>query len=170
MENLTHWRKLVNTAYLGAYSLMDGDTPKDLTVKIVKVVREQVKGEAGKSEECTVAYLENQKPIILNRTNCKAITSLYGSPYIERWVGLSITLFVSETSVKGVKTDCLRIRPIKPQVQQPITANVDNEVAQIKACNTLEELQKVYMAFTAQIKAEPLVLAAKDAMKVKLTT
>lgn len=170
MENLTHWKKLVNPIYLGAYSLMDGDVPKDLTVKIVKVVREQVKGEGGKSEECTVAYLENSKPVILNRTNCKTITSLYGTPYIEKWQGCLITLFVSKTKVAGNETDCLRIRPIKPQPLQPTVLNVDAEIAAIKACNTLADLQTTYLSFPAHIKSEPTVLAAKDAMKVKLTT
>ena len=46
-QHLTHWKQLINLQYLGAYSLMDGSSPKDLTVKITKVVREQVKGEGG---------------------------------------------------------------------------------------------------------------------------
>ena len=63
MEKLTHWKKLINPDYLGAYSL---DGMKELNVTIEKVVREMVTGTGGKKEECTVAYLKNQKPFIVS--------------------------------------------------------------------------------------------------------
>ena len=65
----THWKRLVNPNYIGVYSLDNG---KDLIVTIDKVVREQVVSTGGKKEECTVAYLRGQKPLILNRTNAKS--------------------------------------------------------------------------------------------------
>jgi len=45
MEKKTHWRKLDNPNYLGAYSLLDGQT-KELTVTIEKVVVEVEAGGA----------------------------------------------------------------------------------------------------------------------------
>ncbi|MFK5282533.1 hypothetical protein ACI3PL_23520, partial [Lacticaseibacillus paracasei] len=66
MENKTHWKKLVNPVYLGVYSLPNEQD--DLTVTILSVAREQVIGEGGKKEECTVAQIKNNKPLILNRT------------------------------------------------------------------------------------------------------
>ena len=62
--NKTHWKKYYNPNYLGAYSLNPG---QDLTVTLKKVTREVVKGEAGREEECTVAYFKeaNTKPMIL---------------------------------------------------------------------------------------------------------
>lgn len=108
----THWKKLVNPDYLGAYSLDEG---KDMTVKIINVVRENVKGEGGRSEECTVAHLEGHKPFILNRTNCKTITKIYGTPYIEDWAGKQITVFQAITKLKGEDVECLRIRPVAPE-------------------------------------------------------
>ncbi len=62
----THWKKLENPDYIGAYSLENG---KDLIVTIDSVKRELVTGQGGKKEECTIAYLKGQKPFILNRTN-----------------------------------------------------------------------------------------------------
>lgn len=103
----THWKRLINPAYLGAYSLPPG---RDMTVRIVSVGLEQVKGVDGKVEECTVARLHNEKPFILNRTNSKSIAKLYG-PYIEDWAGKDITLFATKTKVGGEVVECLRVRP-----------------------------------------------------------
>lgn len=103
----THWKRLINPHYLGAYSLPPGG---DMTVRIDYVTREIVKGTDGKEEECTVAHMVNEKPMILNRTNSKAIAKLYG-PYIEDWAGKDITLFASKTKVAKEVVECLRIRP-----------------------------------------------------------
>jgi len=70
-ETKTHWKKLENPDYIGAYSLEQG---KDLTVQIENVKRELITGTGGKKEECTVAALKGQKPFIINRTNAKTIS------------------------------------------------------------------------------------------------
>lgn len=103
----THWKRLINPLYLGAYSLPPGG---DLTVRIDYVARELVKGTDGKEEECTVARMVDEKPMILNRTNSKSIARLYG-PYIEDWAGKEITLFATKTKVAKEVVECLRIRP-----------------------------------------------------------
>ena len=115
MEHLTHWKKLTNPDYIGAYSLEDG---KDLTVTITDVKKEMVTGTGGKKDECTVAYLKDQKPLILNRTNCKTITNIYKTPFIEHWRGKSITLYVSTTKLKGEDVECLRIRSTTPSLPE----------------------------------------------------
>ncbi len=109
----THWKRLINPLYLGAYSLTPG---RDMTVRIDYVVREIVKGTDGKEEECTVARLVDEKPLILNRTNSKSIAKLYGV-YIEDWAGKEITLFATKTKVAKEVVECLRIRPsVTPRV------------------------------------------------------
>lgn len=155
----THWKRLINPDYIGAYMVAE-----DTVVKIEKVTRQLVKGEGGKSEECTVAHLAGTKPFILNRTNSKMIAKLYGSPYIEDWVGKTITLYPTTTKVAGETVECLRIRPTKP------TAKVVDYSKQIKAlndCQTLEQLQAVYLAFTADQKTATVTV--KDECKTKLT-
>lgn len=106
-KQLTHWKKLINPDYIGAYAL---NPDEDLTVTIDYVQREMVAGADGKKEECTVAHLVGQKPLILNNTNSKSIQKLYG-PYIEEWAGKRITLFASTTRAFGETVECLRIRP-----------------------------------------------------------
>lgn len=122
-QSLTHWKKLVNPDYLGAYSLPTDESgkPKDIILTIDKVVRELVTSEGGKKEECTILHFkENQKPMILNRTNSKTISKLYGTPYIEQWGGLKIKIGQSVTRLKGDDVECLRIRNEQQGITLPI--------------------------------------------------
>jgi hypothetical protein len=107
----THWKKWTNPDYIGTYILSPGE---EKTVKIKKVIREMVTGMNGKKEECTVAHLENEKPFILNRTNCKIIAKLYNSPYIEDWPGKLITIYAAKVNAFGEEVDGLRIRQNLP--------------------------------------------------------
>ena len=62
---LTHWKKLSNPNYLGAYSIEDN---KDLILTISKVQQETVTGPDGKKDECIVCYFsESEKPGLLDR-------------------------------------------------------------------------------------------------------
>jgi DNA-directed RNA polymerase subunit RPC12/RpoP len=112
-EKLTHWKKLTNPDYLGAYAL---EPNQDLVVTIKSVSNELVTGPDGKQETCSVIrFAENVKPMVLNATNSKTITKLFKTPYIEEWTGRKIQLYVQ----KGVKAfgeivDALRIRPFLP--------------------------------------------------------
>lgn len=115
MANKTHWKRLVNPDYIGAYSLDEGC---DLTVTIDYVVRETIVGSGGKKEECTVAHLVKQKPLILNVTNSKTIAKLYGN-FIEDWSGKKITLFATTTRMGGDTVECLRIRPVVGEKVKP---------------------------------------------------
>ena len=115
METKTHWKKLENLDYIGAYSLNQGE---DKVVTIEKVFREIVVGSGGKKEECTIAKLKGEKPFILNRTNMKTIQKVLGSPYIEDWKEQSITLFTTKITAFGEPIECLRVRPTRPQIRK----------------------------------------------------
>jgi len=117
----THWKKLNNPNFIGAYELMG--VTDELTVKITKVIKESVKNMNGGDEDCTVAYLENQKPMILNATNCKTIAKIYNTPYIEDWAGLKITLIVQQVKAFGDIVDALRIKQAIPQKDELTPAN-----------------------------------------------
>lgn len=143
MKELTHWKQLINPDYIGAYSLEKG---KDLTVTILSVGREIVKGKDGKTEECTVAKLKGQKPFIINRTNAKTITKIYGTPYIEEWVGKQITLYATVTKVAGEEVECLRIRKEKPQKE---TIGLDSD-KYVQAKDSIE----MQVATVEQIKTK----------------
>jgi len=140
----THWKKLQNYDYLGAYSLTNGE---DMTVTIESVSKEIVKGDKGKEEECTVAKIKGDKPMILNRTNCKMIQKIYGTPYIEEWAGKKITLYVAKIKAFGEDNlECLRIRPSAPQLPELKQGdkNWDKCVKALQGNYTIEQIEQKY--------------------------
>lgn len=114
-EKLTHWKKLTNPDYVGAWDFQPG---QELTVKIETVRNEVVKlfdGKTTKEETCILATFEGgKKPMILNRTNCKIIANnLGGDHYIEHWIGKTITLYVAKVRAFGEMTDAVRVKSTK---------------------------------------------------------
>lgn len=108
----THWKKFTSPNFLGAWDFQPGEE-KIVTIKEVK--RELVQNQNGK-EECTVAhFVEDVKPMVLNATNAKMITKVWGSPYIEDWAGRKITLKVKKISAFGEMVDAVRVSSERPQ-------------------------------------------------------
>lgn len=162
MTSKTHWKQLINPDYIGAYALPDGD---DMTVTIDYVQNEVVTGSGGKKEECTVAHLVGQKPLILNVTNSKSIHKLYG-PYIEDWRGKQVTLYASTTKLAGELVECLRIRP---SVAEKTKANISDKRLEAaiekiqKGEYTLEKLQSNFFLTPAQeIKVSEVLEVSHD--------
>lgn len=113
-ENKTHWKKLTNPDYLGSYSLQPN---QELTLTIAKITREKVIGSGGKKQECTVAhFVENVKPMILNKLNSKVISKIHGTPFIEDWPNKKITIYSELVDAFGEKVDALRIKPMLPSL------------------------------------------------------
>lgn len=117
MTNKTHWKKLTHPDYLGAYALNPGEE-KTLTIK--SVASELVVGTDGKKEECIVArFTEDEKPMILNKTNMKTIQKIYKTPYIEDWAGKKITIYTEKVKAFGEVVEALRIRERMPKNTPP---------------------------------------------------
>lgn len=145
-QTLTHWKKLVNPLYIGAYDFLPNEE-RIVTIKDVK--REMVSGPDGKKEECTILhFVEACKPMILNSTNSKSITKLTESPYIEQWVGHSIKLYVTKIKAFGEMVEALRIRSEKVVKTKPElkigTPNFDNCLAAIKGGKTIADIRAKY--------------------------
>ncbi len=120
-EEKTHWKKNFNYNYLGSYSLNDS---QEVTLTILRVIKELVIGEKGQEDDCTVAYFKEDvngenKPMILNKTNCKSIEKLYDTPFIKDWTGKRVTIYVENVKVFGDYVDALRVKKIKPVDQKP---------------------------------------------------
>lgn len=109
-----------------------------------------VTGPDGKKEECITAEIVSQKPMILNATNCKTLTKLFGSPMVEDWCTKQITLFVVKVRAFGDAVDALRIRPEFPKGKElselmPGHAKWEGAVAAVKAgTTTIESIRKTY--------------------------
>ena len=121
-----HWKKQFNYDYLGSYSL---DGKKEAVVTIEKLGTDKVTGQQGRKEDCFVVYFkEFDKPMILNRTNAKAIEKVAGSGLVQDWSGTQVTLYV-EQGVKafGEVVDALRIRDKKP-VKMKMTKDIETSM------------------------------------------
>lgn len=103
-----HWKQLTNPDYIGAYDFQPGE---ERIVTIKSVERKQVTGPDGKKEECTVCFFEEPyKPMILNVTNCKMISRIAETPYIEDWTGKSFKIIVTKVKAFGEVVDALRVK------------------------------------------------------------
>lgn len=140
MTKLHHWKAFSNPDYIGAYDFQEGE---ERIVTIKKILVEKVKSERGE-EECTVCYFEEPyKPMILNATNCKTITKLMDSPYIEKWIGSSFKLYVAKVKAFGDMVDALRIKADKVIKAKPVlTIGTPN----FEAC------RKAYKADSTQLE------------------
>lgn len=123
----THWKKLTNPNYLGSYAFEEG---KDMILTIRSVGNELVTGDGGRKEECTVCHFnENVKPMVLNKTNMKAMEKLFETPYIEEWAGRQMQLY-ADPKVKFGKeiTGGVRVRPYLPKSQSFICQSCGGEI------------------------------------------
>ena len=109
----THWKKMVNTNYIGAHDLQPG---QELIVTIESISRENVKNQDGKEEQCVVMRIKGaKKPMILNKTNMRIITKLFGTPYIEDWSGRKVIIYAAKVRAFGEMIEALRIKNQLPQ-------------------------------------------------------
>lgn len=111
MDKVTHWKKLTNPHYIGAHDLQPG---QELKITLDKVTNEVVKcfdGKSIKEETCVVAHIKGtQKPMILNKTNCKIIARVLDTPYIEEWSGKSIVIYSAKVKAFGEMVEALRVK------------------------------------------------------------
>ena len=153
MEKKTHWKKLTNPNYMGSYSLQPEE---ELTLTIDYVMKEIVKGDKGKEQECVVMYFEgNTKPMILNKVNAKTITKIYGTPYIEDGAGKKITIISKQVDAFGEQVDALRIKPVKPTkptLNKEMPA-YQKAVDHLKGSGTVADIEKQYV-LTEEIKTQ----------------
>lgn len=128
---MAHWRKNHESASndLRSSDLYDDTASKaqkrdvylSPVVRIEKVVVGKVKSrEKPNGERRNYAHFAGKsKPLGLNVTNCETLQALSGSPDTERWVGLTIQLYVDPQAryPSGKKGPAIRIRPTLPKGQ-----------------------------------------------------
>ena len=163
---MTHWKKLTNPNYLGSY---DFEAKEERLLTIDKVIVEQVidmeKGGSAK-KDCIVAYFKEAcKPMILNKTNCKMVQSLYDTPMIELWAGKKIIVKIERVKAFGKMEDALRIKKEVPKVapvQKIMCEECKGEVvafsgyspAQIAGKNKATHGKTLCAACSSKLKAE----------------
>jgi hypothetical protein len=157
---MTHWKKNFDYKFTGAYELQPGE---EKTVIIDRTTHEDVKSQDGKTQNCFVAYFKGDlKPMVLNKTNCKTISKLYG-PFIENWIGKAITIKAENVKAFGEMVEALRIKNVMPVIAQ---VDYTQQISDLRKCTTLIELQKVYTGLSRD--AQSFCVNVKDEMKTKL--
>jgi hypothetical protein len=145
-----HWKELFGYKYLGAYSIL-GDGKEDLTVTIKRIYTATETVKNGQTEEFVMADFEEvDKPMIMNKTNCKTIASLY-THNPNNWIGKPITLYATRTKFGREEVDALRVRNFKPQVKN---LDVSKEKEQLLKASSKSELKQLYKSFSAQAQKE----------------
>jgi len=111
----THWKKLTDPNYLGSWDLQNGSIVATIKRVEQKLIFNQTKG---KEEACVVAEFSDPgiKPMVLNKTNCKTIQKLTGTPFIEKWAGQRVEIKTEKVKAFGEVVDALRIgKTVPPQ-------------------------------------------------------
>ena len=162
---MTHWKKLTNPDYLGAYALDEG---QELILTISYVREETVTGPDGKKEDCTVIHFaEKVKPMILNVTNAKTITKIYETPYIENWAGKKIQIYVAQVKAFGDLVDALRIRPFIPKEDEYICDSCKKKIEGYGKMTPRDVAQSTLKKYGKQLCAECGAKAKAEAEKAE---
>jgi len=127
MTEKTHYRKAFNSPYLSA---ADITAPTVLTIKKVSLDADKTK--KTKERFNTAYFVESEirqgeplKPMILNAGNSKALKTLAGTPFIDDWANLKVTVYVDPSVRFGKDTvEGLRISSIVPEVRKTITPDM----------------------------------------------
>ena len=112
-ERLTgDYRKYMDKNYLGAWDVPEGE---DLILTIDHAAKDEVKNERGSEKKLTIHFVEDEKPMILNKVNSESISEAVGSKKVEDWAGNRIAIYVAQVTAFGGTTDALRVRPYAPK-------------------------------------------------------
>jgi len=127
VETKTHFRKAFDSPYLSSADIVG---PTVLTVARVTLEADRTK--KTKDVFNTAWFAERElrpgeklKPMILNATNSNTLKKLTGSPFIEDWVNLKVTVYVDPNVRFGKEVmEGLRISPKTPAVASISPATV----------------------------------------------
>jgi hypothetical protein len=159
----THFKKLRNPNYIGAWDLMDENGKiTNLVVTISDTKKEMVFDGNGKQEECVVFYFTEKKPMVMNATNLKTISKVLDSPFIEDWRGKQIELTVKKVKAFGEVHDALRVVNAKPT---EIKIDTESYIKLINETKSIEDLQKVWTSLPLNVMKTQEVINAKDKKK-----
>ena len=122
MSEKTHYRKAFNSPYLSSADIVE---PTILTILNVKLEKDSTR--KTKDSFNTAYFVEKEirkgeplKPMILNAGNSRTMKKLTGSPYLDDWSSIHVTIYVDPNVRFGRDTvEGLRISTEKPRMQKP---------------------------------------------------
>lgn len=148
-DNKTHYRKAFNSPYLSS-----ADVTEPTILTILRVVLEKDKTNKTKDSFNTAYFMEKEirpgeelKPMVLNATNSRTMRDLTGSPYIDDWQNVMVTVYVDpnvrfgKDTVEGLRIGSERPRLIKPELQ-PATKAWKNAIIAYKRDGNFDAIEK----------------------------
>ena len=139
----THYRKAFDSPYLSSADIVE---PTPLTVAYVRLEPDHTK----KTKDLfnTAHFVEKElrpgeklKPMILNATNSKQMKNLTGTPFIEEWNNVRVTIYV-DPNVKFGKESVEGLRISSKAPAPPV--DVDAWISKVNACVTSDGLQDTW--------------------------
>lgn len=123
------WRSMFDREYIGAWDLPKG---RDVVCVIEKVKAGELVAPGGRKSKKPVVYFQGkEKGFALNKTNAKAIASMYGND-TARWVGKPIAIHATTTMFGSEQVECIRVRPTaprKPRTREEVPTEPASEAA-----------------------------------------
>ena len=104
----------INEMFAGKY-LGAVDIDEDMDVTIIGESEVEVTNEGRKEMKFCLHFKELDKPMILNKTNAKAIAQVLGSANTEDWVGQRVTLYVATVDSFGKQVEAVRVKLRAPK-------------------------------------------------------
>jgi hypothetical protein len=93
--------------------LQSADAKAKQIVATISHLAQEFVGQGQDQKMKPVLHLENQKPMVLNRTNCETLEDAFGDS--DNWAGNKIKIYCVKTTYAGKSVDGLRIEPIIPK-------------------------------------------------------
>jgi hypothetical protein len=148
-EGKTHYRKAFDSPYLSS-----ADITQPTVLTILKVTLEPDKTKKTKDNFNTAYFVEKEirpgeklKPMILNATNSKTMKHLTGTPFIDDWNNITVTVYVDENvrfgrdTVEGLRISTEKATKEKPELL-PGTPAWKNAIAAYRRDNNFDAIEK----------------------------
>jgi hypothetical protein len=105
--------------------LKSEDAKTTQIVATISHVAMELVGQRQDQKKKPVLYLEDQKPMVLNRTNSEVLEEAFGDS--EDWPGHKVKIRCVRTQFQGKSVDGLRIDPVV--VKKPLKEDLNDEIS-----------------------------------------
>lgn len=108
-----HYKKHIDKTYIGAHDLMlDDGSYREVTVTIKGTHKREIFNPGKKQTERRVVatFEKGDKHFIMNATNLESVGKIAGTPMVDKWQGVTITLFATQVQVGKQRQYAIRVK------------------------------------------------------------
>lgn len=171
MENLTHWKKNLDSRYISGEDLQGElkGLKKEMVVVITRFDDADTFDSNTQAKGVKTGFFlkelngkELYKPVLLNKTNAEFCRKEFKSEFMEHWVNKPFTLYAMPDKRFGFVARFKKYYP--PQISDV------NALGVLSVAENLQQLGEFWATLTAEEKKLPTVMKLKDELKNKFTT